>query len=467
MALRELLPSLSSSFLLIILMLVLLLFFRRDKRRNEPPGPPPLPVVGNLLLLDLKRLFTSFMELSNKFGSVFTLYLGLKKVVVLTGYQTVKEALHTFDETFGERDNLVITEELSSGHGITWSNGDSWREMRRFSMATLKDFGMGRRACEEKIIEESQHLVKVWRAFKGKPFDNTNSLNYAISNIICSITYGQRFEYDDPEFTTLVEESQERIHLSSTPSMQIYYMFPWLFSWIANRRKYLELAKSNKQQNRVFFARLKESLDPEKSRGLVDAFYLHQQKTNNKHYTEENLMSMVMNYFGGGTDTSSTTLRWGLLYMVKHKHIQERAQDEIKTLVGDRQITMGDRKILHFTNAVVCETQRLSSITPLGLPHKTTRDVLFRGHFIRKGTTVYPLLGSVLHDETQWEKPRSFHPDHFLDKDGKFTRRDAFMPFSTAVPFHSSSWSPRGGSGCDPSAGIHHDSTYTHTLCCS
>ncbi len=40
------------------------------------------------------------------------------------------------------------------------------------------------------------------------------------------------------------------------------------------------------------------------------------------------------------------------------------------------------------------------------------------------------LLSSALQDEDEWEKPNTFNPDHFLDKEGNFRKRDAFVPFS-------------------------------------
>uniref|UniRef100_A0A3Q4MJC8 Uncharacterized protein n=2 Tax=Neolamprologus brichardi TaxID=32507 RepID=A0A3Q4MJC8_NEOBR len=81
-------------------------------------------------------------------------------------------------------------------------------------------------------------------------------------------------------------------------------------------------------------------------------------------------------------------------------------------------------------DAVIHETQRLSSIVPTALPHKTTRDITFQGQFIEKGTTVFPLLTSALYDPNEWERPHSFYPAHFLDKEKTFVKRDAFILFS-------------------------------------
>ncbi|NXL96157.1 CP2K1 protein, partial [Alectura lathami] len=83
-----------------------------------------------------------------------------------------------------------------------------------------------------------------------------------------------------------------------------------------------------------------------------------------------------------------------------------------------------------YTDAVVHEIQRFANILPLNLPHETTMDVTLKGYFIPKGTYIIPLLNSVLQDKTQWEKPYSFHPEHFLDSKGNFVKKDAFMPFS-------------------------------------
>ncbi|XP_038582467.1 cytochrome P450 2K1-like [Micropterus salmoides] len=432
----------SSSFSLLGALVVLLLLylissssFNSQENRKEPPGPKPLLLLGNLLQLDLKRPYNTLLKLSKKYGSVFTVYLGPKKVVVLAGYKTVKEALVNYADEFGDRDPMLIVHEVMKGNGIVWSSGDLWKEMRRFTITNLRDFGMGKKTCEDKIIEECDYLVKVFKKYKGEAVDTTGPINYAVSNIICSIVYGSRFEYDDPEFTSMVDRTSRNNQLLGTPSVQVYNLFPWIGKWFAGKKEFHKSFAANIKQNLQLFSHLKETLNPQMCRGFVDAFLVHKQNLEesgitNSHFHNENLLITVINLFAAGTDTTATTLRWGLLFMTKYPKIQDQVQEELSRVIGSRQVQVEDRKNLPFTDAVIHETQRLANIAPMALPHKTTQDVTFQGHFIKKGTTVYPLLTSVLYDESEWESPHTFYPAHFLDKDGKFVKRDAFMPFS-------------------------------------
>ncbi|XP_030646570.1 cytochrome P450 2K1 [Chanos chanos] len=430
----------STGTLLTAVLLLLVLYFissgsNTQEKGKQPPGPKPLPVLGNLLQLDLKRPDESLHELSKKYGSVFTVYLGPRKVVVLAGYKTVKEALVQHAEEFGNRDIPPAVAEFNKGHGIIFSNGDVWREMRRFALSTLRDFGMGKRGSEDKIIEEIQYLKEVFKAFKGKPFDTTQPVNYAVSNIISSIVYGNRFDYNDPQFKAMVNRANENVRINGSVSVQLFNMFPWIGPFIMNWWKIWRNAKANRKQITELINGLKNTLNLEERRCFVDCFLIRQQSEEesgkkDSFFHEENLFFSVIHLFVAGTDTTSTTIRWGLKLMAKYPHIQDRVQEEIDRVIGSRQPVAEDRKNLPYTDAVIHEVQRLANIVPMSLPHTTSCDVHFKGFFIEKGALVFPLLTSVLRDENEWETPYTFNPAHFLDQQGRFCKKDAFMPFS-------------------------------------
>uniref|UniRef100_A0A3Q3X681 Uncharacterized protein n=1 Tax=Mola mola TaxID=94237 RepID=A0A3Q3X681_MOLML len=398
------------TFLRLLLLIVPLVFsssFCFHKFGKEPPGPKSLPLAGNLLQLDLRRPWKTLLELSKKYGSLYTIYLGPKKVVVLAGYKTVKEALVNYAHEFGNRDQMLIMNEFNQGYG----KKRIIHKMRRFALTNLRDFGMGKRACEDKIIEECHHLIGVIKKFKGEAFDSALLLYCAISNIICSMVYGSRFDYDDPVF---FGKKHKKTH-------QTY--------------EFHKLSAASRKHTLGLLSHLKETLNPDKCRGVVDAFLTRRQSLEgsgitNSHFHNENLLHTIMNLFAAGTDTTATTVRWGLLFMARYPKIQDKVQEELRRVIGSRQAQVEDRKNLPFTNAVIHETQRVANISPVSLPHVAHKDVTFQGHFIKKGTTVYPLLASVLFDESEWEHPHSFYPAHFLDKEGNFVKRDAFLPFS-------------------------------------
>ncbi|XP_056608081.1 cytochrome P450 2K1-like [Triplophysa dalaica] len=430
----------STSTLLGALLLILVVYLlssgpKSQKEGKEPPGPKPLPLLGNLLTLDLERPFDTLCELSKTYGNVFQVFFGPNKVVVLAGYKTVKEALVNRAEEFGDREIAPAFKLLGEGHGIIFANGESWKEMRRFALTNLRDFGMGKRGSEEKIIEEIQYLKEEFMKFEGKAFDTTRPVNYAVSNIISAIVYGNRFEYTDPHFKEMVNRANENVRVGGSGSMRLFNIFPWLGPFLTSKRIVLRNALKNRVEMKRLISDLLETLNPQDSRGFIDSFLIRKQsdeKSGKKdsYFHEENLLTSVINLFVAGTDTTGTTLRWGLMIMAKYPHIQDRVQEEIDRVIGGRQPMVDDRKNLPYTDAVIHETQRLANIVPMSLPHTTSRDVEFNGYFIKKGTTVFPLLTSVLKDESVWEKPHSFYPEHFLDEKGQFVKRDAFMPFS-------------------------------------
>lgn len=419
----------------VLLFLVVYLISISSSSPEDPPGPKPLPLLGNLHTLDLKNLHVSLWELSKKYGPVFKVHLGRKKVVVLAGYKTVKQALVNQAEEFGERDITQIFQDCNQGQGIVFANGERWRTMRRFALSTLRDFGMGKKLSEEKIVDETRYLREVFMKFEGQPFDTTQPVNYAVSNIISAIVYGKRFEYEDPAFQDMVNKANMNIRMIGSAVIQIYNMCPFLGPWIKTWRQLMKNLVSTRRQIQTLADVLQETLNPLDCRGLIDSFLIRKQniqETGEKDssFNDQNLLITVSNLFAAGTDTTGTTLRWGLMLMAKYPQIQDRVQEEIDQVLGGREPVAEDRKNLPYTDAVIHETQRLANILPLNLPHKTSCDVTFNGYFIKKGTCVLPLLTSVLRDETEWETPDTFNPQHFLDEKGQLIKRDAFMPFS-------------------------------------
>ncbi|XP_069582955.1 cytochrome P450 2K1-like [Ranitomeya imitator] len=108
----------------------------------------------------------------------------------------------------------------------------------------------------------------------------------------------------------------------------------------------------------------------------------------------------------------------------------EKVQSEIDKVIGSNEPQVIHRRQMPYTDAVIHEIQRFGNIVPNNLPHATTQDVNFRGYLLPKGIQVIPLLTSVLYDKDHFVKADEFYPEHFLDSNGKFVRKEAFIPFS-------------------------------------
>ncbi|VFV19766.1 cytochrome p450 family 2 subfamily a, partial [Lynx pardinus] len=142
--------------------------------------------------------------ISERYGPVFTVHLGPRRIVVLCGHEAVKEALVDQAEEFGGRGGQATFDWLFKGYGVAFSNGERAKQLRRFSITTLRDFGVGKRGIEERIQEEVGFLIEALRGTHGAFIDPTFFLSRTVSNVISSIVFGDRFDYENKEFLSLL-----------------------------------------------------------------------------------------------------------------------------------------------------------------------------------------------------------------------------------------------------------------------
>ncbi|XP_047450143.1 cytochrome P450 2F3-like [Mugil cephalus] len=429
--------DLSATLILVglIFALLWLVKVKTSGKYKLPPGPPALPLIGNLPQIDKNTPFKDLVKFSKAYGPVVTVYLGWQRTVVLVGYDAVKEALVDQADDFTGRGPLPFLMKATKGYGLGISNGDRWRQLRRFTLTTLRDFGMGRKGMEEWIQEESKHLTARVHESKGTSFDPTFLLSRTVSNVICCLVFGERFNYEDKQFLRLLNIISETLKFGSSPIGQMYNIFPWLMEHLPGRQ---HTAFAHMEEVRDFIKKKiqehRETLDPSSPRDYIDCFLIRMKQEEDIPTTEfhyENLVSTVLNLFLAGTESTSSTIRYALSVLIKYPSIQEKMQQEIDTVIGqERCPNMEDRKSLPFTDAVIHEVQRFLDIVPFSVPHYALHDVSFRGYTIPKDTVIIPLLHSVLKEEKQWETPWSFNPKHFLDQNGNFKKNPAFLPFS-------------------------------------
>ncbi|XP_065527870.1 cytochrome P450 2H2-like [Lathamus discolor] len=429
--------GMTTIFLLICISCLLFVATWRNISQNgkQPPGPFALPLAGNILQLNPKNLPESMKKLSEKYGPVFTIHLGPRKIVVLYGYDVVKEALIDQADDFSGRGNLPLFKRLFNGTGIVTSNGETWKQLRRFALTTLRDFGMGKRSIEERIQEEAHFLVERIRNTHEKPFNPGGFLTHAVSNIICSIVFGDRFDYEDKKFLTLIYLLDENAKYQGAIQTQLYNFFPTLMDFLPGPHK--KMLKNVDEVNKFILEIItqhKETWDPSCTRDFIDAFLnkMDQEKGNDHSvFTVESLTRTTLDLFLAGTGTTSTTLRHALLILQTYPEIQEKAQKEIDRVIGrDRSPCMADRSQMPYTDAVIHEIQRFIDLIPLNVPRAVIKDIKFRNYFIPKDTTILPMLAPILHDSKEFPNPEKFDPGHFLNANGTFKKSDFFMPFS-------------------------------------
>uniref|UniRef100_H2Z8V6 Uncharacterized protein n=1 Tax=Ciona savignyi TaxID=51511 RepID=H2Z8V6_CIOSA len=414
--------NVSTSFIFLTVFLAFFYWYRRPK--NFPPGPRGVPFLGVLPFL-WQSPASKMRTWSKKYGPVMSVRMGRQDWVVLGDYETIQQGLVKQGNEFSGRPSIDIIERVSKGNGMIFLNYDEhWKKQRRFGLSTLRGFGVGKRSMEDRITEEVAYLNDAIRTHDGKAFNIQSILGNAISNNICSIVMGRRFDYDDERFKEIITRLARR-YLTLRPAVCLR-----VHEWFYKRNNARKLIP---ESLREMVEEHKASYEQDNHRDFIDAF-LGEQKAENgaKTFTYNNFYCiMYVIIFVAGTETTTSTLRWSLLCLIHDPEIQDKLRKEIFEVLGQEKIpAFEDKSKMPYTRAFIQEIYRHRTLLPLSVTHMTNEDANICGYTIQKGTTIAPNLWAVHNDPVVWDEPNKFKPERHLDADGNFVQLKHVIPFS-------------------------------------
>ncbi|KAL7979244.1 hypothetical protein Chor_015268 [Crotalus horridus] len=241
--------------------------------------------------------------------------------------------------------------------------------------------------------------------------------------------FGERFEYNNPTFLTLQRLIDEVMCLLGSPALHLFNFYPFLGFLFTVHKTLLQKIEEVRVIIRDYIKSSRQDLNGNSFRSYTEALVFKQQQDTNKRqnlFHEDNLIASILDLVMAGTETTATTLQWAVLLAMRYPEMQSELMFSVDVVVSTLLLCLGVR--------VVCSSLDSSQVTPCSVAEKNERhrigscsDLLLP---VLQGTMVIPSLTSVLLDQSQWETPHEFNPNHFLDPSGNFVKKDAFVPYS-------------------------------------
>jgi len=422
---------------------LLIFYFWKGQRKpaHYPPGPAKWPLIGSFTFSPLASQKDNHrVKVANmveKYGPTIGLYLGSTPMVYLHDPVLIRKLFNM--EVFSGRFNPPAQQKFLSPngkpkpYGILRTDGQTWHGQRRFSLKTLKDLGFGRTSSELIIQEEASLLIDflIEKSADGD-FLFRSTMNIPIINVLWRMVASKRFQMDDAKAEEIMQTLTQSFGNNSA-FRRFITMMPGagrLLPRSENFKRFQWLVKNLFAMFRESIKEHKETLDPSAPRDFIDYYILEIEKTKDDDFSEDQLIGIIFDLFLAGAETTSTTMKWAVLFLTLHPGVQEKCRQEIEEIIGTRQPILADMDKLVYCQATILEIQRLGCTVPSSLNHRVLEDTTVDGLFFPKNSIVLANIYYMSKSTAFWEEPNLFNPNRFI-KEGKVQKDlPQMMPFS-------------------------------------
>ncbi|RCV43274.1 hypothetical protein SETIT_9G281800v2 [Setaria italica] len=419
MATAVLLPWLLWLVLSLIALYLLDLF--AHARRGLPPGPRPLPLIGSLHLLG-GQPHRSLARLAKIHGPIMSLRLGSVTTVVVSSPDAAREFLQKHDAVFANR-SVPDAVGDHARNSVPWlPHSARWRALRKIMATELfaphrLDALQGLRC--EKVQELVDHVGRLARESAAVDVGRvvfTTGLNLLSRTMFSRDLTSLEDHGGSKEFQEVVTEIMET---AGSPNLSDF--FPALAAVDPQRLR---------QKLAGLFARLHQLFDVEVNRRLRERDACEPRKNDfldllldatgggltTAGLDRDTLRSFFTDLFAAGSDTSSSTVEWAMVELLRNPVSMAKLSNELVEVIGSRRkIEESDIGQLPYLQAVIKETFRLHPPVPLLLPRQAEAATEIMGYMIPKGARVLINVWAMGRDNDIWPEPEKFMPERFLE----------------------------------------------------
>ncbi|XP_072043283.1 cytochrome P450 2U1-like [Amphiura filiformis] len=419
---------------LVLVLVFLSVVWWMQQPRNLPPGPWRLPIVGFIpqlmwsMFYKQEELHLLATRLGQKYGKIYSFDVFGLVFVVINDYSIMKEANN--DPILSDKGhNNELENRLL---GSCYHSYKHMAEYRKFDRKFYREFGIGKRSFEDKIVAECKSISQQLDDLKGIPCNPHHLFVNGTCNVLFSIVFGVRHDYDDEHFR----------HLTDLNSRIVYLLGAGF--WCLIRPKYypnkeskemLEIAQDIYDFIDTHIEKHRHDFDAKTPKDFIDLYLKAIEEAPKlddpfSYLQEDNMRAALYLMFFGGADTTSTTLDWCCLYMMAYPDIQMKIQEEINSVVGcNRLPQLSDQAQMPFTRAALLEVQRHVALLPLSTFHTASAETTLRGYRIPKGATIVSNIYAVMRDPVAFPEPDRFNPERFINEAGEYLAKEEVCPF--------------------------------------
>ncbi|KZV85576.1 cytochrome P450 [Exidia glandulosa HHB12029] len=365
-----------------------------------------------------QRPWVGFADMAEQYGPVISLSVLGKRIIVLNSVETLVDGLGKRE--LAGRPHLVVAGELMDFNRtmVLVPDGPEHKAHRRLSHIALNPSAV---QAFTKIQTES--IRRCIERLATTP-DYDKEIRVAVARSIVEMVYGIKIEGIDDPFVVCADTVFEALGDALVPGRYLADVIPMLKlipSWFPGAHFKREAAQVRKELDTMCdfpFSLVKEAMASGTAPYSFVSSLLDGVKSGSIQGVPEEFISNVAGtLYGGGVDTTYSTILTFLLAASINPRVQAKAQEEIDRVIGKERLPVfEDRASLPYVRAVVQEAMRFYPTAPVGVARLATKDTVIGGYFVPKDSVVIPNAWAVSRDPGSSGLPADeFHPERFFN----------------------------------------------------